>query len=165
MSTVSAARREIIDGEPYVNRAEVRRLTGMSEQAQANLYAQRASNGHPEGTRVGRSLLFREYAVIEWHEQWAARKQLGLSTVDRSGDPDELLDIPAATKLLGYANDSTIRGYLARNDGYFPAADDTESLPSGRLRRRWRRSTLWEFADLRTRPGRGGRRRPTTLTE
>lgn len=160
VSLVPAARREFIDREPHVNRGEIRRRTGMSEQAQANLYAQRATNGHPEGRRLGRDLLFPEAAVLEWHEQRVARKRAGLSLVDHTGDPDELLDVAGATKLLGYTSNSTIRGYLARNDDdYFPTPDDVETLPSGRLRRRWRRSTLWAFAAERTRPGRAGRSR------
>jgi predicted DNA-binding transcriptional regulator AlpA len=156
VNTVSRPRRELIDGCPHINRAEIMKRTGMSEQAQANLYSQRSENGHPEGKRVGRSLLFPEEPVLEWHEQWLAHKRAGLTQADRSGDPNELLDTAGATKLLGYTTTSTIRGYLAANDGYFPDADETEELPSGRIRRRWKRSTLWAFADRRSRSGRGG---------
>lgn len=157
MSVVAQAQREIIEGRPHLNRAAIEQEVGMSEQAQANLYAQRKKNGHPEGVRIGRVLWFDEDKVMAFHSDRARAKQASLTNVDRSGDPDELCDVAAATKVLGYTSDSTIRAFLAANEGYFPDPDHTESLPSGRVRRRWKRSTLWEFADGRSRPGRRGR--------
>jgi len=160
VSAVAQAQREIIEGRPHINRAAIEQQVGMSEQAQANLYAQRENNGHPEGVRRGRVLWFDEDQVLSFHRDRSRIKQASLTEVDRSGDPDELCDIAAATKVLGYTNDSTIRAFLAANEGYFPEPDHTESLPSGRLHRLWKRSTLWEFADGRSRPGRRGRARP-----
>ncbi len=61
-----------------------------------------------------------------------------------------------AARVLGFAGRSTIESYLARDGDYFPAADDTEPLSGGRVRRRWKRRTLWEFAAARSRAGRGG---------
>ena len=49
-----------------------------------------------------------------------------------------------------------ILAYLYQHPGYFPEPDEVEELPSGRLRRRWRRRTIWTWADQRDRRG-GGR--------
>ena len=142
-----------VDGRPHINRAEIADRTGISAKTQRNLYVERATNGHPEAHLQGREAFFDEQRVIEWYTAWAEHKQANRRPPqDDAGDADELLDVPAATRFLGYASQSTIRGYLARNDGYFPEADDCEDLPSGRVRRRWKRSTL--------RPPRGRGNRP-----
>lgn len=151
---MSTAKRCTVDGRSHLNRAALTEHTGMSIQTQANLYNQRSSNGHPEGTRVGRDLMFDEQATLDWYAEWAAAKRANVAAPDRVGNLDELLDTAAATKLLGYTNSSTIRGWIAANDGYFPDPDDVEELPSGRLRRRWRRRTLLAFKDRPVRPGR-----------
>ncbi|WP_337826865.1 hypothetical protein [Pseudonocardia sp. UM4_GMWB1] len=125
-----------VDGRPHINRAEIADRTGISAKTQRNLYVERATNGHPEAHLQGREAFFDEHRVIEWYTAWAEHKQANRRLAqDDAGDADELLDVPAATRFLGYASQSTIRGYLARNDGYFPEADDCEDLPSGRVRR------------------------------
>jgi hypothetical protein len=162
VSAMARARREMIEGRPHINRAAIEQQVGMSEQAQANLYAQRKTNGHPEGVRIGHVLWFDEEKVLAFYRDRARAKQASLTEVDRGGDPDELCDVATATKVLGYTNESTIRAFLTANQGYFPEPDQVELLPSGRLHRLWKRSTLWEFADGRSRPGRRGRARPKT---
>lgn len=151
---VPTTQRIDVDGRPHINRAEIADRTGISAKTQRNLYVERATNGHPEAHLQGREAFFDEHRVIEWYTAWAEHKQTNRRPPqDDAGDADELLDVPAATRFLGYASQSTIRGYLARNDGYFPEADDCEDLPSGRVRRRWKRSTLRAFAARAARPG------------
>ncbi|MBP2371366.1 hypothetical protein [Pseudonocardia parietis] len=148
------AKRIDVDGRAYINRAEIADRTGISTKTQRNLYIERATNGHPEAHQQGREAFFDDQLVTEWYTAWAAHKQAKRRPPqDDAGDPTELLDIPAATRFLGYSSQSTIRGYLSRNDGYFPDADEHEDLPSGRIRRRWKRSTLREFAARAARPG------------
>ncbi|WP_339124492.1 hypothetical protein [Pseudonocardia sp. D17] len=159
---MARAQREMIEGRPHINRAAIEQQVGISEQTQANLYAQRETNGHPEGVRIGRVLWFDEEKVLAFYCDRARAKQASLTEVDRGGDPGELCDVASATKVLGYTSESTIRAFLAANPGYFPEPDHVEFLPSGRLHRLWKRSTLWEFADGRSRPGRRGRERPKT---
>ena len=143
-----------VDGRPHLNRTEIADRTGISAKTQRNLYVERATNRHPEAHQQGREAFFDEHLITAWYTAWAEHKQAQrrLPQTD-AGDPAELLGIPAATELLGYSSQSTIRGYLSRNDGYFPDADDHEDLPSGRVRRRWKRSTLREFAARAARPG------------
>jgi hypothetical protein len=142
--------RIIRDGRTLVNRAELARMIGVGEQHLASLYAQRARTGHPEAVlREGRSLYFDEADCREWHHRYTAAKLATLTEVDRSGDPDELVDLDEATRALGYANKRVITSFRARNVGYFPPPDATH--PD-----RWYRRTLWGFADRRSRPGRAG---------
>jgi hypothetical protein len=147
---------QIIDGRLHIGRAEIGRRTGLSVQAQKNLYHLRAENGHPEGVRIGRSLYFDEERIMAFYRGRLEGFRSALTEVDRSGDPDELLGIAEATRLLGFTSTSTIRGYLSRNEGYFPDPDEADDLPAGGVRRWWKRRTLWRFADQRSGRGRGG---------
>lgn len=90
--------------------------------------------------------------VLEWHARHLAAKKAAFTPVDRSGDPEELVDAAAAARILGYRSASTIRAYRApRHGDYFPEPDE-----HGASGPRWRRATIWSFADRRERPG-GGR--------
>ncbi|MGI9000587.1 MAG: hypothetical protein ACR2GH_02860 [Pseudonocardia sp.] len=40
--------------------------------------------------------------------------------VDRTGNPDDLLDRTDAAKLLGYSDPNVIDSYRSRDAGYFP---------------------------------------------
>ncbi|MDN5749320.1 MAG: hypothetical protein L0H64_12515 [Pseudonocardia sp.] len=139
------------DGQRLVGRAELVARLGMTEQTLARLYSQRARTGHPTAVaRAGRRLLWDLDEVTAWSARWTEAKRAGLSEVDRSGDPGELVDIDEAARVLGYANRRTIDSYRARRGrGYFPDPDDL-------ARTRWTRWTLWAFADRRSRPGRRG---------
>lgn len=138
------------DERGLITRVEIARLTGLSESALAGLYSRRRDSGHPEAVhRDGRWLYFDEDDVLMWHHRRQAAKKATLTEVDRTGDPNELLDRAAAARLLGYSGASVIDSYRARNIGYFPEPDARRPL-------RWRRATLWAFADRRSRPGRAG---------
>jgi predicted DNA-binding transcriptional regulator AlpA len=138
------------EGRTLVARAEVGRLTGLSQPALHALYAQRATSGHPEPAyRAGRRLYFDEAEVLAWDQARRVGKQAGLTEVDRRGDPEELVDRHEAARLLGYSSPKVIDSYRARNLGYFPDPDAIAPL-------RWRRASLWAFADRRSRPGRAG---------
>jgi hypothetical protein len=109
------------DGRTLITRAELGRITGLSEQHLAGLYSQRAENGHPEAAlRESQWLYFDELACREWHDRYRQAKVATLTEVDRSGDPDELVGIREAARLLGYAHKQSIDSYRARNIGYFP---------------------------------------------
>lgn len=140
-------------GRTLITRPAVARLTGLSESAVAGLFSRRQASGHPEAVhRDGRWLYFDEAAIVSWHHERQTAKKATLTQADHTGDPDELLDRHAAAELLGYAGPNVIDSYRARNPGYFPEPDCTTPL-------RWRRVTLWAFADRRSRPGRRGHAR------
>jgi hypothetical protein len=65
------------------------------------------------------------------------------TTIDRTGDPHDLLTPPQAAPVLGYKDHRSIPKALRARP------DHVERLPSGRLRRRWYRHTLWAYADAR----------------
>ena len=55
-------------GRALVTRAELARLTGLSEAALRHLYADRAATGHPEvAHRDRRHVYFDERASLDWH--------------------------------------------------------------------------------------------------
>lgn len=148
--------RIVRDGRTLITREELRRLTGLAEVTVTTLYSQRASSGHPPAVhRDGLWLYFDEADVLGWHAHRLEAKRATLTPVDRSGDPDELLDQAEAAALLGLSGPKVISSYRARNKGYFPDPDAEQPL-------RWRRATLWAFADRRSRPGRAGHPRART---
>jgi hypothetical protein len=72
-----------------------------------------------------------------------------LVEIDRSGDPDEFIGITDFARVLGYSGTdpgAALRSYLRRNPDYLSAPDRVDRLPSGRVRRRWRRRAVWAFA-------------------
>jgi hypothetical protein len=64
--------------------------------------------------------------------------------IDRTGAPDDLLTSREAAAVLGYVRVVSLPKSL------LALADEKVALPSGRVRRRWRRATLWAFADQQT---------------
>ena len=128
-------------GRTLVTRAEIVRITGLSDAAVAGLYARRATTGHPEAVyRDRRHLYFDESDTLGWHAaRTGARGAVGL---DRGGDPDELVGRAEAARLLGYARPRVIDELRLHGPGYFPAPDATGPA-------RWRRTTLWAFAARR----------------
>jgi hypothetical protein len=63
--------------------------------------------------------------------------------IDRTGDARDLLTAPQAAHILGYKNHRSLPDELLNNP------DQADRLPSGRLRRRWYRQTVWDYADGR----------------
>lgn len=142
------------EGRTLCTRRALARQTGVSSRYLQSLHSQRAESGHPDAVlRRGRSDYFDREAFHVWWEAVQAAQRASLTAVDRSGDPDELVGLTEAARVLGYRDAGTLRAYLSRNQGYFPEADATD--PDGH--RLYHRRTLWEFAESRTRPGRAGR--------
>ena len=63
--------------------------------------------------------------------------------VDRTGNPRDLLTAPQAARVLGYKNHRSLPDELLQSP------DRADELPSGRLRRRWYRQTVWDYANGR----------------
>ncbi|GAA4986275.1 hypothetical protein WHI96_27230 [Pseudonocardia tropica] len=145
------------DEETVLTRAALARRFHVSVQHLANLYSARDDTGHPRpARRIGRHLYWSLGEMDSWWQHREATKRDSLTSVDHSGNGDDLLTLDQAAAVLGYTDASVIRGYLARSPGYFPRPDWTD--PHGR--RHYLRRTVWAFADSRTRPGRAGRPRP-----
>ena len=108
---------------------------------------------HRHRERTGFPDAFTDEAGGEWfwldqidafHTAHQKAKLAVLTTVDRSGDPNELVGSGEAAKILRYGS------YRNLPDELRDQPDDVEILSDGRLRRRWYRRTVWAIADART---------------
>lgn len=143
------------EGRILCTRQALAKQADVSESHLKKLYGDRTKNGHPEvALSRGRRYYFDRETFHAWWKTLQAEQLATLTAVDRGGDPDELVGLTEAARVLGYRDPGTLRAYLARNPGYFPESDATDD----RGHRLYQRRTLWEFADSRTRPGRAGRR-------
>ena len=127
-----------VHGRPALDRAGVAELTGAALPTVDRWYANRTHYGFPE--RADDTHWHIDDIQQFWANYQKARGER-LSRVDRSGDPSELVDRPTAAKVLGYTDHRALPKEL------LALADETETLPSGRLRRTWKRATLWQFAE------------------
>ncbi|GGK43682.1 hypothetical protein GCM10010124_40560 [Pilimelia terevasa] len=85
-----------------------------------------------------------------WHDQiqafhaaYTAAKASGYTTVDYTGDPDEVVGSGEAARILGY------RSYRSLTRRMLDNPTRIQTLPSGNLRRYWLRHTVWDYADTR----------------
>lgn len=144
-------------GRRLITRADMARISGASMPTLHRWYAERARNHHPEPVETdGKRLLFDETQWRQWHAAHLAAKKASLTTVDRTGDPNELIDVTEFARVLGYSgNDpgATIRAYVRNNPGYLPDPDHSEETSAGRIRRYWYRRNAWKFADSRDKRG------------
>ena len=125
---------------------------------------------HRHRERTGFPEAFTDEAGGEWfwldeinafHTAHQKAKLAELTTIDRSGDPNELVGSGGAAGILRYGS------YRNLPDELRDRPDDVEILSDGRLRRRWYRRTVWAIADARTgrqstgrTPGTTGARKP-----
>jgi hypothetical protein len=144
----------MIHGRRALDRAGIAEYTGAAEATVEKWHLDRDNNtGFPRVCHTGedgRHWYWQTDVTAFWKRHQAA-KQAALTPVNRSGDPDEYVTAPEAAKILGYKSHRNLPPALVDNP------DDTEALPSGRQRRRWRRSTIWAYADSRTADKGGGR--------
>ncbi len=109
--------------------------------------------GYRRRERTGFPNAFTDEAGGEWfwldqidafHTAHQKAKLAVLTTIDRSGDPNELVGSGEAAGILRYGS------YRNLPDELRDRPDDVEILSDGRLRRRWYRRTVWAIADART---------------
>jgi hypothetical protein len=143
-----------INGRPVISRADMQALHHVSVKSAYLWYRNRRATRHPEpaGT-IGKTTYWYQDEWLAWHQSWRDRKLQDLTKVDRGGDPDDLVDAAEAARILGYSGRDVIHANLRL--GYFPRPDEYATT-TGRRSPRWRRSTVWQAADHRTRTG-GGR--------
>lgn len=128
-----------------VDRAGITALTGASGSTIAHWLRDRHQSGFPVKAATdadGRDWWWLDEVETFWDNHLAARAA-NFTTVDYSGDPDDLLNAPQAAAVLGYRNYRNLPKVLLDQH------DQAERLPSGRLRRYWYRRSLWDYADGR----------------
>ena len=149
-----------IDGRAVISRADLT-ARGFPRSTVDYWYAHRAATGFPEKAgRIGRTDYWFEDEVLAWLPAHAQGKLAALSGVDRSGNPDDLLDAEASARVLGWSGRDSV--HAARRTGHLPQPDEYGTAANGHPAPQWRRSTLWAFADSRPGQGEGGGRRPGT---
>jgi len=85
LNPAQAPARIVRGGRKLVTRSELARLTGLSEAALRDIYANRSVTGHPEVVhRDRRDLYFDEHASLTWH---AARVASRRTPVERRRPP------------------------------------------------------------------------------
>ncbi|WP_156313059.1 hypothetical protein [Micromonospora sp. HK10] len=139
-------------GRDVVNRIEAAAMLGISVSHLDRLYRERDSNGFPERAADGRTWHRQDIADYELPREQATRS--ARDSVDRSGDPDELVDTATAARILGYRDRSALAGNNPVWLRLQQQVDDESLTPSGRKRRRWKRRTVWAIAENRI--GKGG---------
>ncbi len=147
-----------INGRPVISRADMA-ARGVPPGTVNGWYRDRARTGHPEKAgRIGRADYWYEDEWTAWHEAYLRGKVEVLTRVDRSGEPDGLVDATEAARMMGYASRDVIHGN--RRLGYFPEPDAYGRARRGRPVPLWKRSTVWAAGD--SRKGMGGGHKPGT---
>lgn len=128
-----------------VDRRGVATHTGAAPATVDYWYLHRSRTGFPdkaETDTTGRRWWWLDDITTFYTVHLAARAA-AYTTIDRNGDPDQLLTAPQAARVLGYKDHRSLTPALREHP------DHTEPLPSGALRRYWHRRTLWAYADGR----------------
>ena len=141
-----------------ISRADIA-ARGVPPATVSGWYRDRARTGHPEKAgRIGRTDYWYEDEWTAWHQAYHRAKLEALTQVDRTGDPDDLVDAAEAARILRYASRYVI--HANRRLGYFPEPDAYAPARRGRPSPLWKRSTVWATADSRPGPG-GGHKQGT----
>ncbi|MFI0353826.1 hypothetical protein [Actinomadura sp. 9N407] len=143
-----AARRTAPGVPPgLATRDELAAEHGLTRHAMKTLWAERAGNGHPEvAHRAGKSLYWDR---AEWAAWYAAYEKDQGSAREGEGDPEELITLADAARVLGLAQTS-VTVYPKRPPAGWPEPARTEPLGGGRVRRLYRRGDILDYARLRT---------------
>jgi hypothetical protein len=126
--------------------------------ARSSIAGVRYSTGIAKAGRIGRTDYWHEDEWTAWHEAHLRGKVESLTRVDRTGDPDDLVDAAEAARMLRYSGRDVI--HANRRIGYFPEPDAYGRAARGRPVPLWKRSTVWAAADRRE--GMGGGHKPGT---
>ncbi|RLK12678.1 hypothetical protein DER29_5962 [Micromonospora sp. M71_S20] len=135
-----------------VNHVEAAALLGISVSHLHRLYRERSTTGFPERTADGRTWNREDIARYEPPSNRIRRSTQ--ASIDRTGDPNELVDVATAARILGYTNRSALHGNNPVWLRLKECPDESSASAGGRTRRRWKRETVWKIAEDRV--GRGG---------
>jgi hypothetical protein len=131
----------ITNGHTAIDRAGIADLTGADLSTVDKWYSNRQRYGFPPRPNGVQQAWWYLDDIERFWDHYQKAHQAVLNLVDRTGDPHELIGAPQAARVLGYNSNADLPLALLN------LADDITPLPSGRLRRKWRRRTLWTWAD------------------
>ncbi|GAA1025829.1 hypothetical protein GCM10009557_01300 [Virgisporangium ochraceum] len=129
-----------------LDRAGIATHVGVSSATVDHWYLHRDRTGFPDRADTdssGRDWWW-QTEIDAFYTAHLTARAATFTEVDRSGDPGDRLTAPQAAKVLGYKDHRSLPNALRHHP------DDTEQLPSGRLRRYWYRRTVWAYADGRS---------------
>ncbi|NDU72442.1 hypothetical protein GWI34_07365 [Actinomadura sp. DSM 109109] len=133
-----AARRARDVPPGLATRDELAERHGLSRHRLKQLWADRASNGHPDvAHRAGKALYWDEAAWSDWYRALEERPA--------AESPDDLVTLAEAARILGLAQTS-VTVYARRPPAGWPEPARTEPLGGGRVRRLYRRRDILAYA-------------------
>ncbi|GGQ03486.1 hypothetical protein BKA00_004480 [Actinomadura coerulea] len=133
-----AARRSRDVPPGLATRDELAERHGLSRHRLKQLWADRASNGHPDvAHRAGKALYWDEAAWTAWY------RALGERPAEEG--PDDLVTLAEAARILGLAQTS-VTVYARRPPAGWPEPARVEPLGGGRVRRLYRRGDVLAYA-------------------
>lgn len=135
-----AARRTAPEVPPgLATRDDLAAEHGLSRHAMKRLWAERATNGHPDvAHRAGKALYWDRAGWAAWYAAYEKRDEA------EAGGPDELVTLAEAARLLGLAQ-SSATVYAKRPPAGWPEPARTEQLGGGRVRRLYRRADVLAY--------------------
>jgi predicted DNA-binding transcriptional regulator AlpA len=123
-------------------RDELSAKYGVSRHTLKKLWAERADNGHPDvAHQVGKALYWDE---SEWAAWYADHRKSS-----SEGDPDDLVTLAEAGRMLGLAQTS-VTVYAKRPPAGWPEPVREEPLGGGRVRRLYRRRDILAYGESRS---------------
>ncbi|MEO3822214.1 hypothetical protein [Actinomadura sp. B10D3] len=133
-----AARRSRTVPPGLVTRDELASRHGVTRHRLKQLWADRASNGHPDAAhRAGKALYWDEAAWTAWFRSLEDRPP--------NEEPDDLVTLAEAARILGLAQTS-VTVYVSRPPAGWPDPVRVEPLRGGRVRRLYRRRDILAYA-------------------
>ncbi|MFI6518778.1 hypothetical protein ACIBF1_24705 [Spirillospora sp. NPDC050679] len=135
-----AARRSAPKVPPGVlSREELGARHGLSRHRLKQLWADRAENGHPEPAHQSGKALY-------WDaDEWAAWYADLADEAPDEGDPEDLVTLAEAGRMLGLAQTS-VTVYPKRPPAGWPEPAKVEPLGGGRVRRYYKRADILAYA-------------------
>lgn len=135
------------------SRTQLAARHGLAKGTIDQLWGRREENGHPEPVRtVNQTIYWNPAEWDAWYAGYKKRAQRTQLDVDRSGNPNDLITLSEAARVLG-VEPTSITNYPKRPPRRWPQPVEEEPLPSGRLRRWYRRADIWHYADTRSAAG------------
>lgn len=132
-------------GRDQLDRPGVAERVGVSAATVDHWHLHRDTTGFPgkaDTDADGRNWWW-QHDIDAFYQAHLRARSATFTEVDRTGAPRDLLTGPQAAHVLGYKNHRSLPDELLNNP------DKADELPSGRLRRRWYRQTVWDYADGR----------------
>ncbi|MGW2256225.1 hypothetical protein ACWCXH_39785 [Kitasatospora sp. NPDC001660] len=134
------------------SRADLRNRTGVGLSTLAFLWSDRENNQHPEPEKtIGNTMYWNPKTWDTWYQGYKAN-QRWRTTVDRSGNAEDLISLSEAARVLGM-EPANITKYPAMPPKHWPAPVEETTTAKGFVKRKYRRGDIWTYAERRERGG------------